>query len=115
MHDRVSAEEFYLQYKTVLTRLTKETNAQIYILAIPYIGSPRLILPPYDTYFDSQTQKFNQILLQLSEEYPVVYVDLYTQTRSNAKQTEYYSSDLFHPSDIGYTQWSTIIYDAFNN
>lgn len=114
VHDRVSAEDFYVQYKTVLNRLTKETDAQIYILAVPYIGSPRLILPPYNTYFDSQTKKFNQILLKLSEEYTIVFVDLYSQTRSNAEQAEYYSPDLFHPSGIGYTQWSTIVYDAFN-
>ena len=114
VHGFVSEEDFYAQYKAILEKLTKETNSVIYVINIPYIGAPSLILPPYNFYFDSQTKKFNTLLEKLADEYPIKYIDLYTPTRESAEQKEYYSSDLFHPSLIGYTLWTQILYDAFN-
>lgn len=114
IHDRMSEDDFYSNYKVILERLTKETDAQIYVIAIPYIGAPNLILPPHSSYFNKQTRSFNKVLEKLVEEYPVNYIDLYTTTLEYSKKKEYYATDLFHPSYLGYTLWAQIIYDAFN-
>ncbi|MEY4440981.1 MAG: hypothetical protein RLY49_607 [Candidatus Parcubacteria bacterium] len=114
IHNGVSRDEFYKNYSQIINRITEKTDAVIYIINIPYIGEPSLILPPYNIYFDSKTKEFNEALEQLKEEYPVRYVDLYTKTRDEAEKKDYYSVDLFHPGKVGYTLWAQIIYDAFN-
>ncbi len=114
IHGNIDATEFKNTYETILKRLTQETRAKIYIINIPYIGSPKLILPPHNIFFDKKTQDYNEILTQLVTQYKVEYVDLYAPTRESAKQELYYASDLFHPSYLGYTLWAQILYDAFN-
>ncbi len=114
IHNGVSRDDFYKNYSHILDRITKETDAIVYIINIPYIGDSSLILPPYNVYFDSKTREFNEVLAQLKEEYPIQYIDLYTKTRKEADKKTYYASDLFHPREVGYTQWAQIIYDAFN-
>jgi lysophospholipase L1-like esterase len=114
IHGGISTTEFKNNYEYILKRLTQETHAKIYIVNIPYIGSPKLILPPHSIYFDKKTQDYNEILTQLATQYDVEYVDLYTPTHESAKQELYYASDLFHPSYLGYTLWAQILYDSFN-
>ena len=113
VHGNISKEEFENNYKTILKRLTEETNAKIYTITIPYIGAKNLILPPHDYYFDAQTQEFNQVIQKLSQQYRVENIDLYTPDLK-MKGTDYYSSDLFHPSFVVYKEWGKIIYDAIN-
>lgn len=114
IHGQISQDEFYKNYKIILERLKKETDAQIFVISIPYIGTSRLILPPYDLYFSLQTQKFNAILTDLTKEYSVPLIDLYGGYTQYAKDVAYYSSDLFHPNAKGYTLWADIIYANFN-
>jgi acyl-CoA thioesterase-1 len=114
IHGNISKKDFIQNYEIILKKLKQETQAKIYIINIPYIGAPSLLMPPYDYYFDSQTQEFNETLKQMADENQVVYIDLYTPTRESAKQKEYYSPDLFHPSTLGYTLWAEILYDTFN-
>lgn len=113
VHGNITEDEFKNNYKIILNKLTKETKAKIYIINLPYIGDDKLILPPYNTYFNNRTQEFNRILKQLADEYDLDYVDLYTPTYKPSIE-KYYSKDSFHPSDVGYKLWSEIIYDGIN-
>lgn len=114
VHGNIETIEFKNNYENILKRLVQETQAKIYIINIPYIGSPKLILPPHNLYFDKKTQEYNEILTELASQYKVEYIDLYTPTRESAKKELYYASDLFHPSYLGYTLWAQILYDSFN-
>lgn len=115
IHNQVSASDFKANYVRILSRLKSETKADIYAISIPYIGSDKLILPPYNYYFNYKTKQFNKIIKDLAAEYKVNYVDLYTPTLSLFKKTgDHYSVDLFHPSASGYALWGKIIYDSIN-
>jgi lysophospholipase L1-like esterase len=113
VHGNISKEEFRNNYEIILNRLTKETKAKIYVINLPYLGAKNLILPPYDYYFKNRTEEFNEIIKKLSEDYELRYIDLYTLYPKFSFEN-FYSEDLFHPSDIGYKLWSEIIYAGFN-
>lgn len=115
IHNQVSSSVFKANYDLILSRLTSETNAKIYLISIPYIGSDKLILPPYNFYFNYKTEQFNKIIYDLAGKYEVNYLDLYSPTVSLFKKSgDHYSADLFHPSAIGYALWGQIIYDSIN-
>jgi len=115
IHNKVSAADFRKNYEEILSRLTRETSAQIYVINIPFIGADEMMLPPYQFYFDSQTKEFNAIIKELTNKYSVSYVDLYTPTVALFKKAgSHYSADLFHPSAAGYKIWADIIYANIN-
>ena len=115
IHNQVSVSDFQNNYAKILSRLTSETKADIYAISIPYIGSDRLLLPPYNYYFDYKTKQFNQIIKALAVEYKVNYIDLYSSTVNLFKKSgNHYSRDFFHPSASGYALWGQIIYDNIN-
>jgi lysophospholipase L1-like esterase len=115
VHGNVSASKFKKNYQYILERLTKETNAKIYIISIPAIGSDKLILPPYRYYFNWRTIKFNNIIKELAGDYNIKYIDLNAATAELFKKNGgHYAADLFHPSAAGYSLWAKIIYDDIN-
>ena len=115
IHGQIKASEFKENYSNILFRLTRETKASIYVVSIPYIGADKLILPPYDYYFDYKTKQFNGIIKKLAADYNVKYIDLYSPTVNLFKESgSHYSADLFHPSASGYALWGKIIYDSIN-
>lgn len=115
IHGRVSAEDFKKNYDYILSELTKKTNAEIYAISIPAIGSDTLILPPFNYYYDYEARRFNKIIESLAKTYNLKYIDLYSPTaRMLRKDGPYYSVDSFHPSASGYKFWAEIIYDDIN-
>lgn len=115
IHNQVPLSDFKDNYEQILSQLTKETKARIYVVNIPFIGADTLMLAPYQFYFDRETKKFNAVIRELAIKYKVNYVDLYTPTLSLFKKSgDYYSADLFHPSASGYKLWAEIIYDNIN-
>ncbi len=115
IHNQVSRRDFQSNYEQILSRLTKETKAKIYLVSLPYIGADTLIRAPYNFYFDYQTQAFNEIIKELAIKYQLVYIDLYTPSQELFKKSgDHYSADLFHPSAKGYQIWAAIIYDSIN-
>ncbi len=115
IHDQISAADFKINYDKILAGLTSKTKAKIYVVSIPYIGSNKLILPPYNFYFDYKTKQFNKIIKELALKYNVAYVDLYAATSNLFKKSgAHYSADLFHPSVSGYALWGQLIYDSLN-
>ena len=116
IHGNISAAVFRSNYDSILSRLTKETKAKIYIINIPFLGASSLMLPPYQAYFDYQTKEFNSIISELAAKYKLDYIDLYTPTVGLFKKPgSQYSADLFHPSASGYKIWAKIIYDSINH
>ncbi len=115
IHNMVLADEFAKNYEEMLSRLTKETKAQIYVISIPFIGSDKLMSPFYQTLFGTRTQQFNAIIKKLADKYQVKYINLYGPTVKLFKSSgSHYSADLFHPSAAGYQLWADIIYDHLN-
>lgn len=115
VHGNISLTNFRENYSKILQELTRNTDAVIYTLALPYIGAPPLLRFPYQFYFDWRTRKFNTIIKELSAEAHVHFIDLYSPTEKLFKEKGlHYSVDFFHPSEEGYRIWSTVIYDRLN-
>lgn len=115
IHNKVSVKKFTENYEEILSRLKKETKAEIYVINIPFIGADSLMLPPYQALFVARTKQFNKIIKELADKYSVTYIDLYTPTVELFKHSgDHYSRDLFHPSAVGYKLWADIIYDHIN-
>ena len=115
IHNHVSKEEFKKNYEYILGRLTKETKAKINLINIPLIGSDTVLYPPYDYYFNRETNNFNDVIKELAKNHNANYIDLNTPTKNLLKTDGlHYSVDSFHPSALGYKLWAQIIYDRLN-
>lgn len=111
MHGNISIETFRTRYAAILKQLTTRTNAKIYVINIPFLGSPQLMHSPYQWYFDYETRRFNAVIRQLATQYRLTYIDLYAPTVNLFKAAgPDYSADFFHPSPAGYKIWVPIIY-----
>lgn len=104
IHNSTSPTEFENNLTKIISSL-KETGAKIYLFTIPYLGSDKLIYPPYNTIIDSETKQFNKIIDKVAKEYQVNLIDLY----SLKKPSDFYSQDNFHPSAKGYKSWAEAI------
>lgn len=116
VHKLVPTADFKQKYDNILYRLTHETKARIYVINLPYLGGPTVLLPPYNYYFDMSTKRFNTDIKNLAEKYGATYVDLYSATSAQFKKSgPYYAKDLYHPSAEGYKIWADIIDNAIHN
>ena len=75
IRDNVSKEDFKINYEKILENLSQKTNAKIYVMNIPFVGSSNLILPPYNYYFNYKTIEFNKIIQELAKKYNAQYID----------------------------------------
>lgn len=115
LHGNIAPSEFAANYEEILSRLKKETKAQIYVINLPLVGADNLLLPPQGYLFNLQTKKLNTVIKTLAAKYQVKYIDLYTPTYSLFKEPgAHYATDLFHPSALGYKIWADLIYANFN-
>ncbi|MFA6190298.1 MAG: SGNH/GDSL hydrolase family protein [Candidatus Staskawiczbacteria bacterium] len=111
IHNQISKKDFEENYDEILKELTTKTTAKIYLINIPYIGSSKLILPPYNLYFDFETKQFNKIIENLAQKYNLTYINLYSASKTEFEKSDsYYAKDLFHPSAKGYAMWANIIF-----
>ncbi len=106
---------FAKNYDTILEQLTTKTNAKIYVLSVPHLGSHSILLPPYGYFFDKRTRLYNIEIEKLAKKYQVTYVDIYSPTLKELERDgPWYSKDAYHPSAKGYKQWSEIfIHDTY--
>lgn len=115
IHGKISDTVFKEHYDAILKRLTGETKAEIYVINLPYIGTPSLIDPVFREYFEWRTARYNAVIKELAAKYDVTYIDLYSAHQPHELDNTYYASDHFHPNAAGYTLWARAIYAGFNN
>lgn len=104
IHNLKSLSEFESNYQQITYGL-KKTGAKIYLLSIPYLGSSKIVLFPYNFLLDFRTRQFNKVIQKISIAEGLEYIDLYTLK----KDANFYSSDQFHPSEKGYILWGNLI------
>lgn len=116
VRENIGSKEFKGNYTYIVNELIKNTNAKIYLINIPFIGSNTLYLPPYNIYFKNRTIKFNNIIKEVAKENNLTYIDIATPTEQIFKKDGlYYSVDSLHPSKEGYKILEQIIYDGINH
>lgn len=110
IHGNYRLATFKNNYQNILEQLTTKTQAKIYLISIPYIGSNSLLLSPWNYYFDQRTASFNQTIQALAKKYNVNYIDVAEPTKALFKKNgPHYAADNFHPSASGYAVWAKII------
>jgi lysophospholipase L1-like esterase len=115
VRENISEEEFKSNYENIVNELADGTNAKIYLISIPFIGSNTLYLPPYNFYFKNKTVRFNSIIKDIATEHNLGYIDIANPTEEIFKTDgQYYSIDSFHPSKEGYWIFAGIMYDNIN-
>jgi lysophospholipase L1-like esterase len=116
VRENISVKEFKNNYEYIVTKLIDNTDAKIYLINIPFIGSNTLYLPPYNIYFKNRTIDFNNIIKDISKKHNLTYIDIATPTEEIFKKDGlYYSVDSLHPSKEGYKILEQIIYDTINH
>lgn len=104
IHNLVSLKTFE-DNLTRIVKTLKQTNAKIYLLSIPYLGSDKIVYFPYNFILDFRTRQFNSVIKKVAADFKVNYTDLYYLN----KPGNFYSPDQFHPDASGYKEWSKII------
>jgi lysophospholipase L1-like esterase len=116
VRENISEKEFKDNYEYIVNGLANNTNAKIYLINIPFIGSNTLYLPPYNVYFKNKTIAFNKIIEDVAKEHKLKYIDIATSTEQIFKKDGiYYSVDSLHPSKAGYKILEQIIYADIDN
>lgn len=106
LHDYLGRKNLENNLRQTIIDL-KISPSNIYLINIPYLGK---FLPPWPTYFDWQTKRYNQVFINLKNT-GVNSIDLYTQSYKNFSDDSFwYSADNFHPNDRGYQLIAGIIY-----
>lgn len=103
----VPVESFITNLEMILTRLKNETTARIVVTNIPDISTSTRIPVSFRPQYQRQIINFNQKLEELARKHGVVVFDIFSITREELPDhPEYFSSDGFHPSDLGYQLWA---------
>ncbi|MFA5087384.1 MAG: SGNH/GDSL hydrolase family protein [Candidatus Paceibacterota bacterium] len=111
VRERTGEDDFKNKYEYIVDSLLKQTNANVYLISLPFIGSSTVYLPPYDAYFRQRTIVFNKIIKEIAREKNLKYIDIATPTENIFKKDgPHYSVDSFHPSDEGYKILTQEIY-----
>ncbi len=116
MHNKVTISDFRERYLYILNELLTKTNAKIMVMDLPYLGSDKIVYPPFNILLNFRTKQFNAVITKVVNGFSntgrIQLVSLYKNTYLEAKQNPgYYAQDLFHPSDTGYALWGKIIND----
>lgn len=108
-----TVENFEKNYMEIITRLKAETNARIVITNIPDIS----VAPAMPAYLRSEIQSrvklFNERIREIAQRHGLPLVDVYTTTHEIlGSHRDFFSSDGFHPSDVGYQVWADAMWPA---
>ncbi len=104
----LTLEQFSKNYEEILTTLAEKTHARIVVTNIPDVSSAPRIPESMRTEYQQQIIKFGERLEEIAKRHGVTLFDVYTLTKDELpSHPEYFSSDGFHPSDLGYELWAT--------
>lgn len=114
LHNFVPVEKFKSNLLSAINALKRTTQAEIYLINLPYLGASDLVLPPYDLFFETELKKYNRVIGEVAQETAVKLIDLHSASAKPMRaQPGLYCADRFHPSDSGYALWADLIYGNF--
>jgi lysophospholipase L1-like esterase len=114
LENHVSLASFSLQLQSLLTSLSQQTSAAIYVGNLP-----DLTLLPYFSTWDqaaltAQISAWNAAISSACSISGAHLVDIYSQSRDLVAHPGYLGSDQFHPSTQGAQRIAAIFVDAMN-
>lgn len=113
VHNGTPVAEFEREYRVIVEELSTKSLAKVTLITIPFLGSDKILLPPWNTYIDLKIRQYNKVIENMSKEKNLEFIDLYHLTEDKfTKSSDLYSSDQFHPSDKGYSLWVDLIKES---
>lgn len=110
VHNFFDIKKFKDCLENIINQLKNGTNAQILIINIPYLISCYMTFPPYNKIMDWRIKRFNRAIEKIAKLKAIKYFDLYYNAKEYFKKnSSFYSSDWFHPSDKGYILWGNLL------
>lgn len=104
----LTIDQFAKNYEEILSTLRQKTRAQIVVTNIPDISSAPRIPGFMRSEYQRQIIQFNERLEEITTRHGVTVFDMYSISKDQLPaHPEYFSSDGFHPSDLGYELWAT--------
>ena len=104
----LTIDQFARNYEEILSMLKQKTRAQIVVTNIPDISSAPSIPGFMKSEYQQQIIRFNARLEEITTRHGVTVFDMYAISKDELPaHPEYFSSDGFHPSDLGYEMWAT--------
>lgn len=98
-------------YKQIIQRLTNETSAKIYITNIANFNGARLLPLPFVKFIEWRSKQINPEIIALeTDRVKIINIHDFGWNNYPDKQVTY-SFDHFHPSDIGYENWTNAFLD----
>jgi lysophospholipase L1-like esterase len=98
----------------ILTVLGRETRAVVVVNLLPDIAvTPRFRASEFRDAVARQAVLFNQALRRQADRHGAEVVDLYTPSRREVPaRPELLAGDGYHPSDVGYERWATLMWEG---
>jgi lysophospholipase L1-like esterase len=103
----VSPERFARNYEEIIKRVRARTNAPIVITNLPDVS----LAPVVPLYMRDEARRrielYNDRIAEIAARHSLRVVDAFSTTHEVIPtHPEFFSSDGFHPSDIGYEYWA---------
>jgi lysophospholipase L1-like esterase len=103
----VSVERFARNYEEIIKRVRQRTSAPIVITNLPDVS----LAPVVPLYMRDEARRrielYNERVAEIAARYGLRVVDAFSTTHEVIPtHPEFFSSDGFHPSDIGYEYWA---------
>lgn len=100
-------ENFSRNYEEIIERLKTKTQARIVVSNLPDVS----LAPAIPAYWRAQAHErvldFNRRIAEIAGRHGLLVVDAYNATHALIpSHPEFFSSDGFHPSDVGYEYWA---------
>lgn len=103
-------DKYQASLRSLLDRLTQETQAKVVLLGIPSVYAAPVLLPLFPQIIDIFTHRLIDVENKLLLAYPagrVLPVELYNSTGPVFdRQPELFAADGYHPNEQGYTVWA---------
>ncbi len=107
-----SNERVITNIKTILEKLETNTHAQIYVATMPILKDAPLMPWPYRKIMEIKSVQINAKLDKLSSD-RIHIAPVYDFGWGKFEDLEQaFSSDQFHPSDLGYTNWANAFFEV---
>jgi acyl-CoA thioesterase I len=107
----VPVERFARNYEEIIKGIRARTNAPVVLTNLPDVSLAPSVPVPLRRELGDTIKLFNERIEEISGRYGLRVVNTYQPTHELIPQhPEFFSSDGFHPSDIGYEHWAKLMW-----
>ncbi len=96
----------------VVLQDARRVSPHVILYSTGNVGDAPLFPRPFAWFWEQRTRKVRSLFAKKAKQHNITYVDLYREKPEDPfylKPFEYHTTDLFHPSDLGYAYWHEVL------